>query len=284
VVPIYLGIEKGFFEEQDLRIKTQTAQGGAEIIPQVMNGSVQIGYSNTPSLFIAAVKDLPIQMVAPASGGISTKQGKVAIDAIMVRKDSPIRKPEDLRGRTIAVNTLKNISDVSTSGALDKLGIDPSSIKYLEVPLPDMLGALDARRVDAIFTVSPFKTIAEQSGKYRTIINPQPVLRPGMVNTAYFVSRPWAEKNEDVLERFLKALKKSMEYSATHDAENREQLAEYTELPKDLIPKIPIGERRPDCEELETSSDLLADVMVKFDALERKPDMGELIRPGFCDL
>ena len=284
VVPIYLGIEKGFFKEENLTIKTQTAQGGAEIIPQVQNGSVQIGYSNTPSLFIAAAKGLPIEIVAPADGGIGAKKGKQAIDAIMVKKDSPIKKPADLVGKTVAVNTLKNISDVSTSGALDKLGIDPRGVKYLDVPLPDMLGALDAGRVDAIFTVSPFKTIAEQSGKYRTIINPEPVLRPRMHNTAYFVSKQWGEENKDVLERFLRALRKSMEYSDTHDADNRKQLAKYTQLPKKIIPTITIGERIPDCNEFEASSKLLIDVMVKFNALDKRPDLGELIRPGFCDL
>jgi NitT/TauT family transport system substrate-binding protein len=284
VVPIYVGIDKGFFREENIEIKTQTAQGGAEIIPQVQNGSVQIGYSNTPSLFIAASKNLPIEIVAPADGGIGEKMGKGAIDAIMVKKDSPIREPKDLIGKTVAVNTLKNISDVSTSGALDKLGIDPRGVKYLEVPLPDMLGALDAGRVDAVFIVSPFKTIAEQSGKYRTIINPEPVLRPNMHNTAYFVSKPWGEENEELLERFLRALRKSMEYSDTHDAANRQQLAKYTELPKDVIPTIPIGERIPDCEEFEASSKILIDVMVKFDAIEERPDLEELIRPGFCDL
>jgi NitT/TauT family transport system substrate-binding protein len=283
VVPIYVGIDKGFFKEENLKIKTQTAQGGAEIIPQVMNGTVQIGYSNTPSLFIAAGKGLPIQLVAPADGGISAKQGKTAIDAIMVKKDSPIRKPADLIGKTVAVNTLKNISDVSTSGALDKLGIDPRGVKYLEVPLPDMQGALDAGRVDAVFTVSPFKTLMEGSGNYRTVINPEPVLRPRMHNTAYFVSRKWGEENKDVLDGFLRALRKSMEYSDTHDADNRKQLAEYTELPKKIIPTIPIGERIPDCTEFEASSKLLIDVMVKFGALEKSPDLDELIRPGFCE-
>jgi NitT/TauT family transport system substrate-binding protein len=283
VVPTYLGVDKGFFKEQKLKIKTQTAQGGAEIIPQVMNGSVQIGYSNTPSLFIAAGKGLPIQLVAPADGGIGKKKGKKAIDAIMVKKNSPIRKPADLVGKTIAVNTLKNISDVSTSGALDKLGVDPRGVKYLEVPLPDMQGALDAGRVDAVFTVSPFKTLMEGSGNYRTIMNSEVVLRPGMHNTAYFVSKQWADKNPDVLERFLKALKKSMQYSATHDAENREELGKYTELPKAIIPTIPIGERIPDCTEFVASSKLLIEVMVKFGALEKSPNLDELIRPGFCD-
>jgi NitT/TauT family transport system substrate-binding protein len=286
VVPVHLGIKKGFFKEQDLELEIQTAQGGAEIIPLVMNGSVQIGYSNTPSLFIASVKGLPIQIVAPAGSTVAKKEGngENLVAAVMVRRDGPIRSAKDLEGRTVAVNTLKNISDVTASGALEKRGVDYTKVKYLEVPLPDMLAALDARRVDAIWIVSPFKTIAEQSGKYRSVLFPLYETRPGQVNTAYFVSKRWAEENEDVLERFLTALRKSMDYAASHEQETRQTLGEYTELPKKLIPQIPIGGRLPDCEELEASSKLLSGLMVRYDALPRQPDLGELIRPGFCDL
>jgi NitT/TauT family transport system substrate-binding protein len=285
VVPIYLGIKKGFFREENLDLDIQTAQGGAEVIPLVMNGSVQVGYSNTPSLFTAAVKGLPIQIVAPAGKVVAKKQGKGEnlVAAVMVKKDSPIRSAKDLGGKTVAVNTLKNISDVTLNAVLEDNGVDHRRVKYLEVPLPDMLPALDAGRVDAVWIVSPFKTIGEQSGKYRAVSFPLLETRPGQVNTAYFVSRQWAEKNEEVLDRFLTALRKSMDYAATHEQEVRQTLPEYTELPKPLISKIPIGERRPDCRELEASSKVLAGLMVKYGALDKQPDLGELIRPGFCE-
>jgi NitT/TauT family transport system substrate-binding protein len=287
VVPIYLGQKKGFFRKQGIELDIKTAQGGAEIVPLVLNGSVQIGYSNLPSLFIASVKGLPLQIVAPAGGGIpkelANKEGTDQVDAIMVRKDSPIREPEDLADATIGVNTLNNISDVTTRGALEKHGVDSSKIKWLEVPLPDMLGALDAKRVDAVFIVSPFKTIGEKSGKYRSVMFPQIDTRPGMVTTAYFASRQWAEENQDVLDRFLAALRESMVYAEGHDAEMRQTLSEYTELPKNIVGDIPIGAREPACAELQPSSERLAGLMVKYKALEKMPDFGQLIRPDFCE-
>jgi NitT/TauT family transport system substrate-binding protein len=285
VVPIHLGIKKGFFRERNLDLELQTAQGGAEVIPQVLNGSVQIGYSNIPSLLIAAVKGLPIEVVAPGGGAVRRKEGngENLVAAVMVKKASPIRTPEDLEGKTVAVNTLKNLSDVTTSAALEKRGIDHRTVKYLEVPFPDMLAALDAGRVDAVFTVSPFKTLAEQSGKYRSVLFPLLETKPGQVGAAYLVSKQWASENEEVLDRFLAALRRSMEYAESHEREMRQTLSEYTELPAKLIPVIPIGDRTPDCDEPEASSKFLAQAMVRYDALERSPDLDELIRPGFCE-
>ena len=54
VAPLYLGIKEGFFEEENLKIEPQLAEGGAAITPAVLSGDFQIGFSNTVSLLIAA--------------------------------------------------------------------------------------------------------------------------------------------------------------------------------------------------------------------------------------
>jgi NitT/TauT family transport system substrate-binding protein len=285
VAPVYLGIEKGFFANADLELDLQLSQGGAEIVPLVLNGSVHIGYSNTPSLLSAAVAGLPIEIVAPAAGAPPEKRGngENLEGSVMVPQDSSIRSYADLEGKTVAVNALGSVADLTLKAALDKHGIDPANVENLEVPFPDMQAALESGAVDAAVMVSPFKTVAERSGDFRSVAFPVLDVRPELVYTGYFVSREWADEHPDVLERFLAALRRSMIYAAEHERETRATLAEFTELPRDLIPIIPIGNRRPDCQELKTSAVVLAELMVEYDALDRAPDLEELIRPGFCD-
>jgi NitT/TauT family transport system substrate-binding protein len=286
VAPIYVGDRNGFFEDEGIELDIRPAQGGAEIVPAVMSGDAQVGFSNTPSLFSAAVEGLPVQIVAPAGSSVAEKRrgGENIEAAVMVREGSPIRTHADLEGQTVAVSTLGNLADVALKGALEKRGVDPGTLEFLEAGFPDMLVALDEGRVDAAVVVSPFKTIAERSGGYRSVMFPVFATRPGQVNTSYFVSRNWAEENPELLERFLAALRRSMQYAAAHVPETRRAIAEYSEVPDELVPAIPIGDRRPDCAELEASSELLAGLMVRYRALEREPDLGELIRPGFCDM
>jgi NitT/TauT family transport system substrate-binding protein len=284
VAPVYLGIEKGFFEDEGLEVEIQTTQGGAEIVPQVMTGDVQVGFSSTPTLFSAAVEGLPIQIVAPAVGSPPRKEGRGenVEGALMVKDDSPIRRYEDLEGKTVAVNALGNVIDVTLNAALVRRGVDHTDVERLEVPFGDMLAALDAGRVDAAFLATPFKTIAERSGNYRAIGFNIYETRPKLIHTTYFVSRQWAQENEDVLERFLSALRKSMLYASEHEQETRVTVGELAELPKDLINALPEINRRPDCEELKVSSKLLAELMVQFGKLDREPNLDTLIRPGFC--
>src|SRR4051812_17431691 len=52
VAPIYLGIKQGFFKDEGLQLKLETAQGGAAIVPGVVSGQYQFGFSNTVSLLL----------------------------------------------------------------------------------------------------------------------------------------------------------------------------------------------------------------------------------------
>ena len=142
VAPLYLGIKQGFFEDQNLKIEPQLAEGGAAITPAVLSGDFQIGFSNTVSLLIAASKDLPVTIIS--QGVLGGKTEDEAWADLLVLKDGPIKEPKDLEGKTIAVNTLKNICEVTIRASLADMGVDDSTLKFTEVPFPDMNAALEA--------------------------------------------------------------------------------------------------------------------------------------------
>src|ERR687894_1577470 len=142
VAPLYLGVKQGFFEDQSLKIEPQLAEGGAAITPAVLSGDFQIGFSNTVSLLIAASKDLPVTIIS--QGVLGGKTEEEAWADLLVLKDGPIKEPKDLEGRTIAVNTLKNICEVTIKASLEEEGVAVDKLEFTEVPFPDMNAALEA--------------------------------------------------------------------------------------------------------------------------------------------
>src|SRR5262245_34537346 len=56
--PIFVGKEKGFFAKQNIELDLSTAGGGAAIIPGVISGQMQFGFSNVSSMLIAQTKGL----------------------------------------------------------------------------------------------------------------------------------------------------------------------------------------------------------------------------------
>jgi len=59
VAPLYLGINKGFFAAHRLAVTPKLAASGSLIVPAVVAGEQQIGFSNNTSLLIGAAKGLP---------------------------------------------------------------------------------------------------------------------------------------------------------------------------------------------------------------------------------
>src|SRR5919109_1406939 len=134
VAPLYLGMQKGFFKEEDLEIEPKLAEGGAAIVPSVVSGDYQFGFSNVTSLVIAASKNLPVQIVA--QGVLGGTGPDNAWDGVVVPKGSDIKEPKDFEGKSVAVNTLNNIGPLVMNESMEKAGADYTKVKYVEVPFP----------------------------------------------------------------------------------------------------------------------------------------------------
>ena len=222
-----LGVEKGFFEEKGLDITVQDAQGGAAIVPAVMSGSNQIGFSNMSSLIIAHEKNLPIRLIM--AGVESTGDTSEDFGGVVVPGDSAIASAKDLAGKTVAVNTLQNSGDTVTRYGVEKDGGDPSTIKFVEMAFPDMAGQLAGGNIDAAWTIEPYTSIIKgQGGKVidYNLAGFHPKLQIG----GFFTSTQYATENPEVVKAFDEALKESNEYATANPDELREFLSTYTKL------------------------------------------------------
>jgi ABC-type nitrate/sulfonate/bicarbonate transport system substrate-binding protein len=273
VAPLYLGMKKGFFEEEQLTIKPQLAEGGAAITPAVVSGDFQIGFSNTISLLIAASQDLPVEIIS--QGVLGGKTEEEAWADLLVLKDGPIKEPTDLEGKTIAVNTLKNICEVTIKASLEEEGVAVDKLSFAEVPFPDMNAALEAGRVDGACVVEPFVSQGK-AGKARGIDPFYVRTAPDLTVATYFTSTQYAEENADVVDRFVKAMNRSLTYAESHPDEVREVLLDYTEIPPEAAEQIQLPIWRPDLNE--PTIERLSELSLKYGLIEEEPDLDELIR------
>ena len=272
VAPLYLGDRKGFFAEEKLDVEPQMAQGGAAIVPAVQSGANQFGYSNNVSLLLASSKGLPLRIVTEGNQEAATVEG--ATDAVVVSKDSGITQPGDLAGKTIGVNTLQNIGEVAIKTALEKRGVDVSKIKLVEVPFPEMVAAVEAKRIDAGWVVEPFVQAAK-GAKLRTLLHPFFEMSPKLSLGTYFTSGKYASEHPDVVERFRRAMNKSLEYTQDHPDELRAIVTEFTEIPKPVAAKMaqPIFSSKINV----ASIQLTAEQMAKYGLVDKAPDVGKLL-------
>ena len=272
VAPLYLGMDKGFFEEEGLKIEPQLAEGGAAIVPSVVSGDYQIGFSNTTSLIIAASKNLPIQIIS--QGVLAGETPEQAWDGVIVPKGSDIKELGDLEGKTVAVNTLNNVSQVVVNTALKEAGADYTKVKYVEVPFPDMNAALESKRVDAAFQVEPGYSGGLAAGS-KNISNAYEEMAPNYTVATYFASKQYIGENRDTVDSFNRAMQKSLDYASQHDDEVRAIVGTYTEIPKEVLDKmnLPVWKsdlNRPTIEQTSAAA-------LEYGFIDEEPSLDELI-------
>ncbi|WP_320416860.1 ABC transporter substrate-binding protein [Arthrobacter jinronghuae] len=227
VAPIYLGVQEGFFEEEGLELELQPAQGGAAIVPAVMSGSMDFGFSNISSMLVAKSKGLDVQVVA--AGAASTGEDGADFGGILVNPDAGIETAADLAGKKVAVNTLNNINDTTVRASVRKAGGDPSGIEFVELAFPDMQAALERGQVDAIQVVEPFLTGGQNAGSTPIASNYVDTAEDLTV-AGYFTTSAKAEDDAETVEKFTAAMNKSLEYAEENPDAVREVLLTYTKI------------------------------------------------------
>jgi NitT/TauT family transport system substrate-binding protein len=233
--PMYLGMEKGFFEEEGLELQPQMAQSGNELITALVAGESQFAFLGYVPVIVGRSRNLPVKVVANADNGAETVDEEWQL--ILSRKGSSIREPADLAGRTVAVNALKGVAEVGLKAALDEEGVDPRSVELLEVPFPEMPAALQARRVDAIWAPEPFLTQVLNRGG-QVVLAPYISLGDFFPNGNYATTDRYIEQQGDVVERFVRAMNRSTRYAAEHSDEARATIPTFTRIPPDVAEEI----------------------------------------------
>jgi NitT/TauT family transport system substrate-binding protein len=272
VAPIYLGKEKGFFSNRDIDLTLTTAQGGAAIVPAVLSGQYQFGFSNTISLLLGKSQNAPLKVVS--NGNNSTGVTDKDFAGLFVKADSPIRSPKDLVGKTVAANTLKNIVETSVKSSVKKDGGDAAGVKFLELPFPEQVPALEAGRVDAIFVVEPFQQAAVAAGA-RKIASSYVDAAPDLTVAMYFTSEQLIGTNQDLVTRFTEAMKESLAYADGHPEEVRDVLGTYTKIAPEVREALILPKWPPDVNR--ASVEALADLAVADGLMAQKPDIAALL-------
>ena len=130
-LPLYVGVEKGFFKEAGVNVELEYIKGESNVLAAVLRGDVDAGYISLASLIKLAEKKVPIKVVMwMGHAHEKTKCG------IHVGASSKYRKLEDLKGIRLATSGSINSKTMLTH-ALKKGGYTMKDIRPLWGGQPD---------------------------------------------------------------------------------------------------------------------------------------------------
>jgi NitT/TauT family transport system substrate-binding protein len=232
-LPAWVAKDKGFFEKNGLDVTLSVTQN-LSVLPGTLGRQFDFAPSTPPDLIKAVLGG--IDVVAVAGQGIETKDNPST--HLIVRKDSAITSIQDLKGKVIATPTLGAIIHVSVLDNLKKNGIDPASIRAVEVPFPNMADQLKAGNVDAVESLEPFAGQLLAAGN-RSLGDPLLSVGDEVLYTFWISDRTWAVNNPAVIEAWVASLGQAKEFMDLNPREARAILAKYTRLPEAVVEKIP---------------------------------------------
>ncbi|WP_315927342.1 ABC transporter substrate-binding protein [Mesorhizobium sp. SP-1A] len=272
---IILGIEKGFFKEEGLDIEPIFMGGGSELTVALMSGATQISHIGSVNSVIARSRGLPIKVLTAYLKEHSNPDE--AYMQIVVRPDSGIKTIHDLEGKTIAVNEVRAYGETVVKAAFELAGMDPNSVKLVEVPFPDMANALESKQVDAIWTLEPFLTRSLDAGDVQ--IDAPAIALGGKKNFfdgAWMSTETYIAENPQVIDSFVRAMNRSTEYAAQHPDEIRNIIPTYTKVKADLASRVrlPVFDSSLDPEMV----DVISQHLIKYGITDKAVSAADLFR------
>jgi ABC-type nitrate/sulfonate/bicarbonate transport system substrate-binding protein len=227
--PVFIGLNKGFFAEHNVKIDLVYVPSSAQMIQQLTSGSLDITMSTGLVDPIRAIdKGSPIAIVR-----LEAQSPPYALVA-----KSTIKNLKDLKGKVISLGGPKDITRIYVERMLAPSGIKPGEFDMV------FAGATSARTqallsgaVDAAILLPPFNFQAVAQGYNELGLTVD--FAPELPFSGTVVNLAWANAHRDLLERVLAAHAKSIAWfeDDRNRAEAVKMMVEASKLKPDEVEK-----------------------------------------------
>jgi NitT/TauT family transport system substrate-binding protein len=231
-------------------------------------------------------------MIAPLAMKLREQGLKVKIaylghrdgSTVMVRHDLPARTLKDLEGRTFALPSKYSNQNLVIRKLMKDEGVDPAQIRFVEMPPPDMPGALASKAIDAYFIGEPHAARAELDGSGRVLYHAKDIW-PGFISCVLVVTEKLIDTRPEVVRDLVRGIAESGEWAERHRTEAAALVAPYFRQDEKLIryvltqPPDRVSYRMltPGDDEMQR----IADMGLEAGILERRLDVKDLLDRRF---
>jgi len=203
---------------------------------------------------------------------------------VIVRKDLPAQSLRDLKGKTFAIPSKYSNQYLVITKLMADQGVDPKDIKFVELPPPDMPGALAAKAIDAYFVGEPHAAKAEMDGTGRVLYHAKDIW-PHFISCVLVVTDKLIKERPDVVRDLVRGIAESGEWAETHRTEAAKVVSPYFRQDEKLVryvltqPPDRVSYRMltPTDEELQR----IHDMAIKAGILQKPIDMKDLVDREF---
>lgn len=197
---------KGIYTKYGLDVEQVHSTGGAAAVAAIVSNSVDVGYVNGFTTIIGYTQGLPLEVLTNVQ--VTAMPPMPNGQGIWVKADGPIKNVADLKGKKIGVNEIAGINMIVTQAWLKRRGVDPSTVKFVALPFPDLIPAVISGTIDA--TSSPTTRAMGFGTQIRSMADPFVDAGSKVLISMYVANRDWVTKNPKTAQAFHDAIKEAV--------------------------------------------------------------------------
>jgi NitT/TauT family transport system substrate-binding protein len=163
--PIFIAKDKGYFDEQKIRVTTIDMQTGPHMIAPLGTGQIDIAAAATSAgLYNADARGIGLKIVADKGSNLPG----YSYVSLLVRKElvdsGKFKTMKDLKGLRIAEPGKGGSTGSTVNQALKSAGLTYDDAVHVLLPFPEMLTGLEKGAIDAAIVPEPFTTFGVEKG------------------------------------------------------------------------------------------------------------------------
>jgi NitT/TauT family transport system substrate-binding protein len=231
-------------------------------------------------------------MIAPLAMKLREQGVKVKIaylghrdgSTVMVRNDLAAKTLKDLEGKSFAIPSKYSNQNLVIRKLMKDEGVDPAKINFVEMPPPDMPGALASKAIDAYFIGEPHAARAELDGSGRVLYHAKDIW-PRFISCVLVVTERLIETRPEVVKDLVRGIAESGEWAERNREQAAKLVAPYFRQDEKLIryvltqppDRVSYRTLTPGDDEMQK----IADMGLEAGILERHLDVKELVDRRF---
>lgn len=227
--PVYIALEKGFFDDIDVEL-VDTVAGGATAVEMVSSGEVQGCLLSNMATCNAVNAGMPVIAVADIQSAFK----EAPLEEFYVRSDSDIHSIKDLKGKKIAINLVKSSFHYTWLIELEKAGMTENDVIFVSLPFAEQKEALLNGTVDAIGLMQPYSGMARNDSKCRKLYTAVDSFGERQF-CEILLNTEWAKDNESYAKAFVSGITKAANWVHNNQDEAKKIISKYTGIDENYI-------------------------------------------------
>ena len=212
MMPLNVGMQTGIFGKYGIQVQEEDFNGAAKMQTAMVAGDLDIGIGGGPEMAYI-VKGAPELAVAATSGA------PVEL-SLAVGYDSPIRTPDDLKGKRVWISSFGGLSNWLVREFARSRGWGPEGVTVVPLVASQQaqVAALKTGQIDAVVTLTANALQLQDKHQARLLIVCSDYVHD-FISHGLFATNTLMQKNPDLLRRFLAGWFDSVAWMRAHKDE-----------------------------------------------------------------